>query len=227
MSNLFNMDNPVFTFLGKACDVIFLSVVYLLLCIPIVTIGPATTALYYATVKVLRRERGYLFREFFKSFKLNFKRASFIGLILVIMYIILAIDIMATYSSWNGEQTMNSVLFGIYIAIAFMLSFVTIYIFPVLSRFEMKTKQLIKTVFLMSIKHLPITLLMLIIQAAIIIGVMYLPIVLFIAPVTSTFMTSIFMERILKKYMPSADESDENGGLDQWYLEQIIINLYE
>ncbi|MFT4145589.1 MAG: YesL family protein [Mobilitalea sp.] len=219
MSNFFNMDNPVFTFLGKACDVIFLSVVYLLLCVPIVTIGPATTALYYATVKVLRRERGYLFREFFKSFKLNFKRASFIGLILFIMYLILAIDIMATYSSWNGENTMNSVLFGIYIAIAFMLSFVTIYIFPVLSRFEMKTKQLIKTVFLIAIKHLPFTLLMLIIQAAIIVGVMFLPIVIFIAPVTSAFMTSIFMERILKKYMPPADESEENSGLDQWYLE--------
>ena len=78
MSNLFNMDNPLFSILSKICDMLFISIIYIFLCIPIITIGPASTALYYTMVKVVRKERGYIFREFFKSFKLNFKRASIV-----------------------------------------------------------------------------------------------------------------------------------------------------
>ena len=74
MGNFFNMDNPLFSILSKVCDMLFISIAFILICIPVITIGPACTALYYVVVKVIRRERGYVFREFFKSFRLNFKR---------------------------------------------------------------------------------------------------------------------------------------------------------
>lgn len=219
MSNLFNMDNAFFTFLGKVCDVIFLSAVYILLCIPVITIGPANTALYYATVKVIRRERGYLFREFFKSFKMNFKRAAAIGVVLTILYVIIAVDIFAAYTSHSGTSSFSSILFGIYIAIAILLSCFSIYVFPVLSRFELTIKQLIKVVFFMSMKHLPFTLLMIVIQVAAIAGTIFIPILIFLVPVTSTFLISLLMERIFKKYMPKAEESEEQSSKDEWYLE--------
>jgi len=219
MGNLFNMDNALFTFLGKICDVIFLSVVYALVCIPLITIGPANTAIYYATVKVIRRERGYLFREFFKSFKLNFKRASITGVILMLMYIIIAVDIYASWRTVGSATSINSILFGIYIAIAILLTSFTIYVFPVLSRFELKGKQLVKVVFFMSMKHLPFTILMLIIQVAAIVGVILIPILIFVLPVLSTFLISLLMERIFKKYMPHSEGSPEETGKDLWYLE--------
>ena len=68
MSGFFNLDNPFFSIMGKIFDMMVISVVYILICIPIITIGPATTALYYVVVKLIRRERGYVFSEFFKSF---------------------------------------------------------------------------------------------------------------------------------------------------------------
>lgn len=219
MSNLFNMDNAFFTFLGKVCDVIFLSAVYILLCIPIITIGPANTALYYATVKVIRRERGYLFREFFKSFKMNFKRAAAIGVVLTVLYLIISVDIFAAYTSHTGASNISSILFGIYIAIAILLSCFSIYVFPVLSRFELTVKQLIKVVFFMSMKHLPFTLAMLIIQAAAIASVIFIPILIFLVPVTSAFLVSLLMERIFKKYMPKSEEGEEQTAKDEWYLE--------
>jgi uncharacterized membrane protein YesL len=88
MNNFFNMDNKFFTVLSKACDILFLSVVWALLCIPVITIGPATTAMYYVIVKVIRRERGYLFREFFKAFKSNFKYGAISGVILTVIFLI-------------------------------------------------------------------------------------------------------------------------------------------
>lgn len=219
MSNFFNMDNPFFTFLSKVCDVIFLSFIYILICIPIITIGPANTAMYYATVKVIRRERGYLFREFFKAFKLNFKRAAAIGVVLSIMYIIIGFDIYASWASLSGNTSVSSIMFGIYIAIALILTSFTVYVFPVLSRFELKTKQLIKVVFFMSMKHLPFSLVMVAIQVAAIVGVIFMPILVFVLPVSSAFLISLLMERIFKKYMPKSEQPEEESGKDEWYLE--------
>ncbi len=220
MSNLFNMDNPFFTALGKICDVLFLSIVWALVCIPVITIGPANTALYYATVKVIRRERGYLMREFFKSFKMNFKRAAVLGVILTAAFIILGFDLIWAYANL-GSGTTGSILFGIFVAITFLLVSFSTYVFPVLSRFDMTIKQLIKAGAFMSIRHLPSTVGMVIITAAGIVGVLFIPILIFIVPAAVAFLNSLLMERVLKKYMPKTEESSEEDHpvKDEWYLE--------
>jgi len=219
MGRFFNVDNGFFSFLSKVCDIIFLSVVYIILCIPVITIGPATTALYYATVKVIRRERGYLFREFFKSFKLNFKRGAIIGVILTIVYVILAVDLVTAWASITGESSSNSILFGVYIAITVIVSGFSIYVYPVLSRFELTVKQLVKTVFFISMKHLPSTIIMLLITAAGVVGCIIIPLLIFVVPAAITFLNSFLMERILKKYMPKSENTEENTTKDEWYLE--------
>lgn len=219
MSNFFNMDNGIFTFLGKACDVIFLSIIWVLVCIPIITIGPANTALYYATVKVIRRERGYLFREFFKSFRMNFKRAAIVGVILTVAFIVLAIDLFWVRGSMESLGNNGTILFGIFMAIAFLLSCFSIYVFPILSRFDMTVKQLLKAASIMSIKHLLSTLGMFAITAAAIAGVMIMPILIFVIPGVATLLISLLMERVLKKYIPKSEGSDDDTRKDEWYLE--------
>lgn len=214
------MDNPFFTALGKICDVLFLSIVWALVCIPMITIGPANTALYYATVKVIRRERGYLMREFFKSFKLNFKRAAVLGVILTAAFIILGFDLIWAYANL-GSGTTGSILFGIFVAITFLLVSFSTYVFPILSRFDMTIKQLIKAGAFMSIRHLPSTVGMVIITAAGIVGVFFIPILIFIVPAAVAFLNSFLMERVLKKYMPKTEESsvEDHPVKDEWYLE--------
>jgi uncharacterized membrane protein YesL len=217
MGNLFNMDNGIFAALGKICDIIFLSVIYILVCIPIITIGPANTALYYATVKVIRRERGYLFREFFKSFCMNFKRGAIIGLVLNIIYTILVFDLIWGWANLSNSK--GSILFGLFVAITFLVLSVSTYIYPLLSRFDMTIKQLVKAAAFMSMRHLPFTFLMVVLTAGAILGALLIPILMFVIPVGITFLNSLMMERILKKYMPQAEETEESTGKDEWYLE--------
>jgi uncharacterized membrane protein YesL len=223
MSNFFNMDNPFFTTLGKICDMLFISVVWMILCLPVITIGPANTALYYATVKVIRRERGYLFREFFKSFKLNFKRAAILGTILTIMFVVLSFDLIWAYSNLGGSGSTGSILFGVFIAITFLLVCFSTYAFPILSRFDMTMKQLVKAGTYMSMRHLPFTLAMVIVTAAGVVGTLVIPLLIFIAPAMVVLINSFLMERILKKYMPkeeeTTDEEQSQSGKDEWYLE--------
>lgn len=218
MSSFFNMDNGFFVVLGKICDIFFLSIIWLVFCIPIITIGPANTALYYATVKVLRRERGYIFREFFKSFKLNFKRAAIIGVIITAFFVILLLDIYAAWADLSGNSNVSSIMFGIYMAMTFFVLTISIYIFPILSRFDMTVRQLFKTACFMALRHLPFTLIMLIVTVVALVGMYVVPLLTFITPVALTLINSLLMERIFKKYMPKSNENEENSK-DEWYLE--------
>ena len=98
MGDFFNVDNKFFQGLGKIIDVICLSAFWFFLCIPIVTAGAATTALYYTVNKVIRNNRSYIGREFWHAFKTNFRQSTIVWLILLLLYAIMALGIYITYT---------------------------------------------------------------------------------------------------------------------------------
>ena len=86
------MDNVVMRALSKICDMVFLNVLWVICSIPIVTIGPSTTALYTVMLKIVRNEEGYIFRGFFKAFKENFKQSTVIWLIIAVFSVLCWLD---------------------------------------------------------------------------------------------------------------------------------------
>ena len=74
-------ENPVIAFLNKMADLILLNLIFLLCCIPVVTIGPAITALYAVSLRSVRYGDGYVIQTFFRSFKQNFKQSFVAGMI--------------------------------------------------------------------------------------------------------------------------------------------------
>ena len=92
MVSFFNLEGGFFTGMGKIFDVMFVSLLWVICCIPIVTIGPATTALYYCVVKSIRRERGYISKEFFHAFKVNLKQGLIAGIIVTALAFILSFN---------------------------------------------------------------------------------------------------------------------------------------
>ena len=52
-------NSPVMAFLNKMTDLILLNVIWLIACIPVVTIGAATTAMYYVCIVSIRQGDGY------------------------------------------------------------------------------------------------------------------------------------------------------------------------
>ncbi|MFU0827833.1 MAG: DUF624 domain-containing protein [Lachnoclostridium sp.] len=216
MSNFFNVDNAFFTAINKFVDLIVISLVWLICCIPIFTIGPATASLYYAVVKVIRRDRGYLVREFFRSFKMNFKVGTISGILLTLLYFILFFDRKFAAALEDNQRV---IMLSIFNVMLLMLFCTTLYIFPVLSRFSVGVKQLFKTSFFIAIRHLPTTILMAIITIALMLGTYIMPIALIISPALCTLLISLLLERVLKKYMPPKSEDAEHSGRDEWYLE--------
>ena len=93
MGNFFSTDGPLFEGMAYIINIIYVSVLWILFSIPIITIGASSTALYYTVTKVIRHGRSYIFREFWQSFKSNLKQSTAVWLIYLVMMGILLVDI--------------------------------------------------------------------------------------------------------------------------------------
>ena len=65
----FNIDSPVFQFLGTLADFTLLNLVFLVSCIPVVTIGPAVCALFSVVLGEVRGEHGDMVRTYMRAVK--------------------------------------------------------------------------------------------------------------------------------------------------------------
>ena len=186
-------------------------------------VGPASTAFYYTMVKVIRRERSYLLKEFFRSFKLNFRQGYIIGMVYVILAFIAYFDFSYALDIAKEGEKMGSMMFGAFLVLTLFAVFSIIYIFPLLSRFTVTTFNLIKWSFFMSIRHIGWTLVLTVLfagSAFLLWGSMnYMPPLVVFIPGIYTLVASFPMERIFKKYMPVEETPDEESGIDHWYNE--------
>lgn len=135
--------------LSKLFDIGWLSLIYVVFCVPLVTIGAATTSLYYVSAKVLRKDRGYVWSEFWHSFKLNFKPATLIWLIFAAIYGLLYFNL----TTFNTSNAAGGYLVGAYIALAFIVTCVASYAFCLLSRFNMNVRGILRYALYMSFRH--------------------------------------------------------------------------
>ena len=76
MAGFFNTENKLWSAVNSAVDAILLNIMWLISCVPVITIGAATTAYYYTTHKVIRNQRSGIWKEYWSSFKGNFKQAT-------------------------------------------------------------------------------------------------------------------------------------------------------
>lgn len=161
---LFNLDSPLMQALSKMADLMWLNVLTLICCLPIVTVGASLTAMNYMALKIARNEECYITRGFFKSFKENFKQATVIWLILLTLIIILISDLWIVGGS---EQTdFGVILWGIIAAVTVVTGAVMIYVFPVLAKFENTVFKTFKNALLMSLVQFPKTVVMMLAYAA-------------------------------------------------------------
>ena len=215
MGHFFSMDNKFFTVMGRVADLCILTIICLICCIPIVTAGASITAMYYVTLKMVRNEEAYIVRSFFKSFKENFKQATIINLILIVVGVILYLD-MHVAKAMPGSA--GQIFHVIFVAFAIVYFVLTLYVYPVLARFYNSTGNTIKNALLMSIRHLPYTFVMVLIELCplllLFVRSFRLQSTLFILFLIVGFgliayCNSFFLAKIFDNYMP------ENGNAEQ------------
>lgn len=199
MKGLFQLDNPLVQFFNDLTDLVMLNVVCLLCCLPIVTVGASLTALHYVTLKMVRDEEGYLFRDFWKSFKQNFRQSTIIWLIFVGIGFLFCLDL------WILSQVQFPQFIEVIVAAVFFFVCLTaMYTFPLLSRFTNSVFNTIKNACLMSMIHFPKTILFMVIYLLPLILLplhgMLIGIYLLLGVSGPAYLASFFWKSIFKKY---------------------------
>lgn len=154
-----SLNSPFVRFMSKVADLMWLNVLTAICCIPILTAGAALTALHYVSLKLIRNEEGYVTKEFFKSFKRNFKQATLIWIVVLFIALMLAGNI---YILLTETVKLPTVFLVVIVAAAVILLFTATFVFPLLAKFDNTTKATVKNAFIISIVKFPKTLTMIV-----------------------------------------------------------------
>lgn len=211
---MFKSDTLFAKFMNTLCDVLLTGLLWLAFSIPLVTAGAATTAAYYAMSKCVRHNAGYVFSEFWHSFKQNIKATIFTSILFWVLLASIAFEI---YAVWIYRSNLNDALFVILAFAAFIVSGFTVYACPVLSRFDKKTFELMKTTAFLFFKFLPLTILAVAVFYAALIAIYLMPWAILVIPGIYMWLLSLPMEKILRRMMPDVPEDSEEG--QKWYYQ--------
>lgn len=160
MKGLFQIENPVWVFMGKLVDMLVLTGLWVLTSIPVVTIGASTAALYDVTLNLADNEEGYVIRSFFRAFKENLRQGIFAGILAIAGGIFLGCDL---YVYYHMENNAGIVMFWASLILMVVYAMTILYLFPLMARCRTDLKHLFIMAFVMSIKNFGWTLFMLVI----------------------------------------------------------------
>ena len=159
----FSYESKFSQLLLKVCYSCYLNLLWLVCSLPIVTMGASTTALYYTSLKIIRGEENSLTRQFFHSFRDNFKQASVLWLILLGSGLLLAGDGYILYhlraSSTGTAAIFWTLILAIIIAAAIVWVIELIYIFPLVASVSNTNIAMLKNAFLIGTHYLFATIL--------------------------------------------------------------------
>ncbi len=116
-------------FFAKFWTLFRINLVYFLFCIPIVTFGPATAAMTSLMRDIYLGRPIFVFHDFFKQFKKNFKQSFFIGILDVAAMAGLYFCLYQ-FAMLEERSTENLVLMGVCVAAEVLFLLVNFYIYP-------------------------------------------------------------------------------------------------
>ncbi len=161
MKDLFNLNSRLMQGLAMVTNLVALNILWLLCCIPVFTAGAATVELYHTIFQYHTQQDDAIFRPFFRAFRANFKQSTILWLASLLLIGLLVFDIVYLVSWGKG----TAVLFLLIVVTAVVLG-MQVHLFPLIARFNMTARALIRTAVSLVVLHLPTTLLALILNMA-------------------------------------------------------------
>ncbi|MDE7055194.1 MAG: YesL family protein [Oscillospiraceae bacterium] len=158
MKNLFNLDNPVFQTLARLADLVLVTVMTLVCCVPVVTIGPALTALHKTVYDLTLERCTGTARTYFRAFRGNFKQGMISGIAALVATASLACDFLLLKLYYqDGAYT---VLACLLILLTFLTLGLTAYLFPLIARYENSLREHFQNALILLVRFLPRTIAM-------------------------------------------------------------------
>lgn len=201
---LFDPESGLMITMTQITDCIFLSLFWLLGCVPVVTVGASTAALYDAVYHGFRRGDTHPWRRFLVSFKRNLLAG--VGPTVVYL-ILLGCGSNALVGLWNAAVA-GGLSWGVFAGASFVgvLVFGCLSVlFPLLSRFENSFGVLLKNTVLLSLANLPRTLALGVLNGAAVYVCVRFVIPVFVVPALAALCSTALLEPMFRPYMPTED----------------------
>lgn len=188
----------VWTILNTITDILGLSLLWLLCSLPLVTIAPATTALYDAVVHGIRYKEGGAYRRFFKTFRAEWKTGIPVtllwGAVLAgLGYVMTVLLVMA------GQDSRFTVYAGVYFGLLLLPLGCACWSVTIQSRFAFSFLNLTKTALRMTLEKLPRSFCMAASTLGLLWFILHYPIWAFAAPACLVLLWSVFTEPVFAK----------------------------
>ncbi len=133
---------------GKFWKLIELNLIFLLFCLPIVTIGPAIAAMTKVTRNYTQERPTFLWHEFVKAFKSNFKQSFIMGLI-DIVFVVAVFFAIPIYNAMAQQQSFFYIPFIITISMIFIFLMMHFYIYLMIVSTNLSLGKIVKNSFIL------------------------------------------------------------------------------
>lgn len=206
LDRIFNPENRFWSFLNKVVDALWLGILWGVTSLPIITIGASTTALYQFTLKQTDNEEGYAWRSYWKAFRKNFLQATILWMVILAVGAFVAIDLYACMTI-AVPAPIRVLCFALVLGMAFVYVLSSLYIFPILSRFDLPVKKILTNSVVMAMGNLYVSITILVIY------VIFLVIawrVLLLFPVLmslAAFFSSYLFRHVFSRYWEKKEEA--------------------
>ncbi len=200
MSRTFQPESDFMSGFSKAVDTVILGFLWLVCCIPVFTVGAASSALYYGFHKAIRQDRGYPLKTFFRAFRDNFKQATGIWL-MVLVFLTLSGFTCYLLLLMLGKMPMAGFMLSMGVVILAFTLMWCLYLFPYQSRFQNTWVSVIKNSILLMIANIPRSILLLILFVVAVVLSIFKPAMSIPAVAVYIWLSNLILERVFRRVM--------------------------
>ena len=216
MGKLFDLDSPLMRVLNRVADLMILNLAVLLFVLIPFTGGAALTGMHYVLLKMVRNEETYVLKGFWKSFKLNFKQATVLWIIQLALTAVIVVDFM--WIRANGG-TLPAIYTYVMFGITLILYMISLYIFPLQSRFDNPIGNTLKNACMFSILGLPRTVAMAVISLLPLVLVYFfdikvVPILVMFGFTAPAYLMAVLYNGLFARFEPKVEQPDEEVRTD-------------
>ena len=202
-----NPDNALMITMTQITDCIFLSIFWLLGCIPVVTVGSSFAALYDATYRGFRQGDKHCWGRFLQVYRDNWKAGILPTVVFLAAATALSKILIGLWNTAVAGDLSWMVFSGAAFAGILVVGILSV-LFPMLSRFENSFPALLKNTLFLAMANLPRTLALGLLNSVTVLlcAVYVLP--LFFMPSLAALIGSLFLEPMFRPFMPAEAENE-------------------
>lgn len=148
----------------KFWKLVSLNILYMVCCIPVITIGPATAGLIKVTRNFSMERNAFIWHDFFDSFKKNFKQSFVLGLIDILLTVSIGFGVYI-YPEMAKENPIFYVLLVVSLSIGFTAVMMNFYAYLMIVATDLPLVKILKNSFYLTCIGIKVNLITLLVSA--------------------------------------------------------------